>query len=672
MSDILSTIDSPADLKALPEADLAPLAAEIRQLILDVVSKNAGHLAPSLGAVELTLALHRVFDTPRDKLVWDVGHQGYVHKILTGRRDRFHTIRQKGGLSGYLRIDESEYDAFGAGHASTSISAALGMAVARDAVGDDYKVVAIIGDGSMTGGMAWEAINNAGALKSDVVILLNDNRMSISPNVGAVSSYFNELITSDYYNKLKDDVWDLLGKIKPVGDKMRDAISHVDKAVKSLLVPGVVFEKLGFRYFGPVDGHDLPKLIETMQQVRNLKGPRILHVYTQKGKGVQYAEESPHLWHGVSKFDSKNGVVPVKDGPPSYTDVFGKTLTKLSATRPRVVGITAAMASGCGLKHMADVYPERVFDVGIAEEHAVTFAAGMAAVGAKPVAAIYSTFLQRGFDQVIHDVALQNLPVAFALDRGGIVGDDGATHNGVFDLGYLRMIPNMVVMAPKDEPELQRMIVTMLEHNGPIATRYPPRHRSGREASRRSATDSDRHVGGAGNGRRPGDPGDGCHGNACAGSGGRAPQGRHFGDGGEREVHQAHGRRGAGRHGRQARRVDHRGRERSGRRIRLRRPGVARSAGQTAGNQRAAHGNPGRIHRTRDAERDPGGPGPHGRKYRPYGTRSSGERRRQGKGRLRCSRNTSSGILTRTTTAPRASYGNFPDRCGLWASWPTH
>ncbi len=473
MSDILSTINSPADLKKLPEADLAPLAAEIRQLIVDVVSQNAGHLAPSLGAVELTLALHRVFDTPRDKLVWDVGHQGYVHKILTGRRDRFHTIRQKGGLSGYLRIDESEYDAFGAGHASTSISAALGMAVARDAVGDDYKVVAIIGDGSMTGGMAWEAINNAGALKRDIIILLNDNRMSISPNVGALSSYFNELITSDYYNKLKDDVWDLLGKIKPVGGRMRDAIGQVDKAVKSLLVPGVVFEKLGFRYFGPVDGHDLPKLIETMQQVRNLRGPRILHVYTQKGKGVQYAEESPHLWHGVSKFDSKNGIVPEKTGPPSYTDVFGKTLNKLCERYPRTIGITAAMASGCGLKYMAETYPDRFFDVGIAEEHAVTFAAGVATQGLKPVVAIYSTFLQRGYDQVIHDVALQNLPVAFALDRGGIVGDDGATHNGVFDLSYLRAIPNMVVMAPKDEPELQRMVVTMLEHDGPIATRYP-------------------------------------------------------------------------------------------------------------------------------------------------------------------------------------------------------
>ena len=473
MSRILDSINSPEDLKKLPMDKLVPLAAEIRQLILEVVSRNAGHLAPSLGVVELTLALHRIYDTPADKLVWDVGHQGYVHKIITGRKDRFHTIRTKGGLSGYLRRDESEYDCFGAGHASTSVSAAVGLAAARDARGEDHKVVAIIGDGSMTGGMVWEAINNIGATKRNLLIILNDNRMSISPNVGALSNYFNEIISHDFYNKVKDDVWELLGKLKPVGGRMREAIGQVDTAVKSLLVPGVLFEQLGIRYFGPVDGHDVHKLTDTLGQVKNLRGPRLLHVYTQKGKGVPYAEKSPHLWHGVSKFDSEKGVVPKKDGPPSYTDVFGKTFTSLCEKYPNAVGITAAMASGCGLDHLQERYPERFFDVGIAEEHAVTFAAGLAAGGVKPFVAIYSSFLQRAVDQVFHDVALQNLPVAFVLDRAGLVGDDGATHNGIFDLTYLRMIPGMVVMAPKDEQELQRMIVTMLEHDGPISVRFP-------------------------------------------------------------------------------------------------------------------------------------------------------------------------------------------------------
>ncbi|HRS94187.1 MAG TPA: 1-deoxy-D-xylulose-5-phosphate synthase [Candidatus Latescibacteria bacterium] len=474
MPGLLETIDSPLDLRRLPEDQLPELAREIRSLILDVISRNSGHFASSLGVVELTLALHRVFNTPRDKIIWDVGHQAYVHKIITGRREQFHTIRKKGGLSGYPRREESPYDVFGVGHASTSISAALGLATGRDLRGEDFHVVAVIGDGSMTGGMAWEAINNAGASGRDMLIVLNDNRMSISPNVGALARYFNEIITHETYNKLKADVWDFLGKIPNMGEKVRVGISQLEKAVKSLLVPGIVFEKLGIRYFGPVNGQDVHALIETLEQIKDLKGPRLLHVYTQKGKGVPFAENDPYKWHAGGQFDPRNGEALKKSSPVSYTDVFGKTLTKLCDSHPNVVGITAAMASGCGLKHLADKYPCRFFDVGIAEQHAVTFAGGLALEGTKPVVAIYSTFLQRAYDQIVHDIALQRLPVAFVLDRGGLVGDDGATHNGVFDLSYLRHIPNMVIMAPKDELEMQRMVLTLVEYNeGPIAMRYP-------------------------------------------------------------------------------------------------------------------------------------------------------------------------------------------------------
>ncbi len=473
MANILTQIDSPEDLRRLPTEELEPLAEEIRQYILDVISKSSGHFAPSLGAVELTIALHRVFETPRDKLVWDVGHQAYVHKILTGRRDRFPTIRKKDGLSGYLRRDESEYDVFGAGHASTSISAALGIATARDLHGDDYRVAAIIGDGAMTGGMPWEAINNAGDAGTDVLVILNDNHMSISPNVGAFSKYFNDIISHETYNKIKTDIWDALGTIAP-GRHIRERISQIDQAVKSLFVPGVAFEKFGFRYFGPVDGHDLPALVSILEDVKDLKGPKILHVYTQKGKGVPFAEEDPFKWHAGGGFDPEDGSASSSSsGKPKYQDVFGKTLSALAPRFPNMVGITAAMASGCGLDILADEHPDRFYDVGIAEQHAVTFAAGLACEGIKPVVAIYSTFLQRAFDQIVHDVAIQNLNVAFALDRGGLVGDDGATHNGIFDLTYLRCIPNMVVMAPKDEPELQRMVLTAVQHNGPIAFRYP-------------------------------------------------------------------------------------------------------------------------------------------------------------------------------------------------------
>jgi len=474
MSSLLEMIDGPEDLKRLPEDQLESLAAEIRQRILDVISKSSGHFAPSLGVVELTLALHRVYETPRDRIVWDVGHQAYVHKIITGRRDRFPTIRKKGGLSGYCRRCESQYDAFGAGHASTSISAALGIAAARDLRGEDFRVIAVIGDGAMTGGMAWEAINNAGASGRELLVILNDNHMSISPNVGAFTKYFNSMIADDRYNRVKKNVWDMLGRFPLMGRPVREAISQLDQALKSLFVPGIVFEKLGMRYFGPIDGHNIRDLIGMLEQLKELKGPKILHVYTQKGKGVPYAEKDPYKWHASGGFDPKNGEMPKTASPPKYQDVLGKTLVALAPLYPDVVGITAAMASGTGLQDLADAYPERFFDVGIAEQHAVTFAAGLAAEGVKPIVAVYSTFLQRAFDQIVHDVCIQNLPVAFCLDRAGLVGDDGATHNGIFDITYLRQIPNMVVMAPKDEPELQRMLLTAIRYNGgPIAIRYP-------------------------------------------------------------------------------------------------------------------------------------------------------------------------------------------------------
>ncbi len=471
---MLETIDSPADLKRLSAEQLPDLAQEIREKIISVISKNAGHLASSLGAVELTLAIHCVFDAPKDRLIWDVGHQAYVHKLLTGRRDRFHTIRQYGGLSGYLRRDESEYDLFGAGHASTSISAALGMATARDMRGESHHVVSITGDGAMTGGMAFEAINNAGASLSDLIVVLNDNRMSISPNVGALSAHFTDIISTGIYNKFKDDVWDLMGRFKLVGTDVRGIISRVDQALKSLIVPGVWFEQLGFRYFGPYDGHDVHKLVEAFENIKPLKGPRLVHVYTVKGKGYAAAEDNPLKWHGVGGFDPETGDMPKSKGNIAYSDVFGMTLTRLAKNRPEVVALTAAMTSGTGLKYFAEEFPDRFFDVGIAEQHGVTFAGGLAAQGVHPVVAIYSTFLQRAFDQIIHDIALQRLPVVFALDRAGLVGDDGATHHGTFDLSYLRQIPGMVVMAPKDEAELQMMLATALDYwDGPIAFRFP-------------------------------------------------------------------------------------------------------------------------------------------------------------------------------------------------------
>jgi 1-deoxy-D-xylulose-5-phosphate synthase len=471
---ILERVEYPADLKNLSVEELQQLAQELREYVVSVVSKVGGHLAPSLGVVELTLALHYVFDTPRDKIVWDVGHQAYIHKILTGRKQQFPTIRQYGGLSGFPRITESEYDTFGVGHASTAISAALGMACARDHKGENFAVIAVVGDGALTGGLAYEGLNNAGMLKKDLIVVLNDNRMSISPNVGAIAHYLTEIITAPSYNRLKDDIWQLTHKLDGLGEKIRVSVRRIEEALKSVLVPGIVFERLGFRYFGPIDGHDLPHLIKIFSQIKNRRGPILVHVLTKKGKGYPPAENNASVFHGLGAFDPTTGKPKAKSAPPSYTEVFGRTLVEIARKDRRIVGITAAMADGTGLSYLKAELPDRFYDVGIAEEHAVTFAAGLAVQGMRPVVAIYSTFLQRAFDQLIHDVGIQQLPVVFAIDRGGLVGADGPTHHGAFDLSYLRMIPNFVVMAPKDEAELQDMLWTAVRYEkGPVAFRYP-------------------------------------------------------------------------------------------------------------------------------------------------------------------------------------------------------
>jgi len=472
----LDKINSPSDLKKLNIRELRILAEEIRSFMLEILSKKGGHIAPNLGAVELTLALHYVFDSPKDKIIFDVGHQGYTHKIITGRRTLFHTIREFGGLSGFLRRIESPHDIFGAGHASTALSAALGIAKARDMKGEDFKVVAVIGDGALTGGMALEALNQGGHLKPDLTIVLNDNEMSIAENVGALSNYLAKLVTSPVYNKMKDDVWDLLGKLpsRYLSKTARDVVRKIKESLESFLVPTIIFEELGYRYVGPLNGHDLNILIETFERVKNLKGPTLIHIITRKGKGYKPAEEKPELFHGLGPFEIETGKPLKKQAPPSYTEVFGKTLVELAEEDDKIVAITAAMPLGTGLSIFREKFPERFFDVGIAEQHAVTFAAGLSLQGFKPFAAIYSTFLQRAFDQIIHDVALQRLPVRFALDRGGLVGEDGPTHHGAFDLSYLRLIPNMVIMAPKDEDELRDMVKTaLLYEDGPIAFRYP-------------------------------------------------------------------------------------------------------------------------------------------------------------------------------------------------------
>jgi 1-deoxy-D-xylulose-5-phosphate synthase len=470
----LDRIQFPSDLKAFPAHELPAVARELRDEILAKVGKTGGHLGASLGAVELTLALHYVFDAPRDQIVWDVGHQAYGHKIITGRRDRFDTLRQQHGLSGFPKRDESEYDTFGVAHASTAISAALGMAVARDLAGENFKVVAVVGDGALTGGMAFEAMNNAGALKKDIIVVLNDNKMSISKNVGALGHYLTRITSGKVYNHFQADVWELLGHLPRGGGKARRVARKIKESVKTLVVPGVIFEELGFRYFGPIDGHDVQFLVETLQQVKDLGGPILVHAITQKGKGYEFTENDPMCAHGVTRYDKVPGDTPAKKGHPSYTSVYGKALLDLAKANERVVAITAAMPDNTGLTEMGRVLPERMFDVGIAEQHAVTFAAGLATRGVIPMVTIYSTFLQRAYDQVIHDVAIQNLPVRFVLDRGGIAGEDGPTHHGSFDLSYLRLIPNFVVMSPKDENELRHMTKTLVDYNqGPIAMRFP-------------------------------------------------------------------------------------------------------------------------------------------------------------------------------------------------------
>ncbi|WP_041458852.1 1-deoxy-D-xylulose-5-phosphate synthase [Ammonifex degensii] len=469
---VLARVNTPEDLKALSLAELEELAAELREFIINTVAHTGGHLAPNLGVVELTLALYRVFDFPRDKIIWDVGHQCYVHKIITGRKERFGTLRQLGGVSGFPSREESPYDIFGTGHASTSISAALGLAKARDLAGDHYAVVAVIGDGALTGGMALEALNHAGHLQTDLIVVLNDNEMSISKNVGALANYLSRLRSDPAYRRLQEEFESLTSRLPGFGPRLRDFLSRLKGSVKYLVVPGMFFEELGFTYLGPVDGHHLPTLLRILERARALKGPVLVHVVTRKGKGYKPAEEDPDLYHGVGPFNPETGEL-YSSSLPTYTEIFGRTLVRLAEEDPRIVAITAAMPSGTGLKLFAQRFPHRFFDVGIAEQHAVTFAAGLAVGGYRPVVAIYSTFLQRAYDQIIHDVCLQRLPVVFALDRAGIVGEDGATHQGLFDLAYLRSIPHMVVMAPADENELQHMLKTALTHEGPIALRYP-------------------------------------------------------------------------------------------------------------------------------------------------------------------------------------------------------
>ncbi|HEX2788341.1 MAG TPA: 1-deoxy-D-xylulose-5-phosphate synthase [Ignavibacteria bacterium] len=471
----LKDIDYPNDLKKLNLMDLRVLADEIREYLMDVISQIGGHLGASLGVVELTLALHYVYNTPDDKLIWDVGHQGYIHKILTGRRDSLKTIRQKDGISGFLKRSESEYDVFGAGHATTSISAALGIATARDFQKRNYKVVAVIGDGSMTGGMAYEAMNNIGLLKKDIVVILNDNKMSIAPNVWAIQNYFTDILTNDTYNKFRGKVWELTGSFdKKTTDRLRHVAAKIEGGLKGVITPGMLFESLGFRYFGPINGHNVVNLVKTLEEIKNFSGPILLHVVTEKGKGPSYADAHPQKIHALTPFDKTTGIEHKKSTVPAYTKIFGTALIELAKKDDKIIGITAAMPDGTGLNHLQKELPDRYFDVGIAEQHGVTFAAGLATEGFTPVCAIYSTFLQRAFDQIIHDVAIQKLPVVFVLDRGGLVGADGPTHHGSFDLSYLRLIPGMVIMAPKDEQELRNMIYTATQYKrGPIALRYP-------------------------------------------------------------------------------------------------------------------------------------------------------------------------------------------------------
>lgn len=491
MNDLLSQINNPDDLKKIPREKLPSLAAEIRELIINIVSKTGGHLASSLGTVELTIALHYVLNTPYDKLIWDVGHQAYCHKILTGRKDRFHTLRQLDGLSGFPNKNESEYDIITSGHSSTSISFALGLAVARDIKAHTEKIIAVIGDGALSGGEAFEALNNVGQLKKDLIIVLNSNEMSISPSVGALSSYLNRIITNPLFNKVRDELRTFINRIPKVGHKVSEAARRLEEGIKNLVVPGIFFEELGLRYFGPIDGHNIEQLIDTLKNVSNIKGSKIIHVVTKKGKGYKPAETNPVIFHSANPFDVKTGrmnntIAEKNDSKKftplnskhltrhtTYTQVFRDTIVDIAKINENIIAITAAMPFGTGLDKFAKQYPDRFFDVGIAEQHALTFSAGLSRKGFIPFVAIYSTFLQRGYDQIFHDICLQDLHVILCIDRAGLVGEDGATHHGVFDIAYLRHLPNLVMMAPKDADEFISMLYTAIEIKHPVAIRYP-------------------------------------------------------------------------------------------------------------------------------------------------------------------------------------------------------
>ncbi len=471
---VLERVDSPDSLKKLSMDELIELCKDLRGRIIEVVSKRGGHLASSLGAVELTVAIHYVFDSPRDKIIWDVGHQSYAHKLVTGRRDRFDTLRYQGGLSGFPKRSESNHDPFGTGHASTAISATLGYAVARDLTKGANKVVSVIGDGALTGGLAYEGLNQAGDQGRDIVVILNDNEMSIARNVGAMSKYLTKLLSAPIYRRFESDVWEMLGRIPSVGGRARGVGRRIKEGLQNLIVPAVIFEELGFKYYGPVEGHDLPELIEIMQQLKDVRGPVMLHVVTTKGKGYKFAEADSESYHGVGSFNPRTGASGSKGALKTYTQAFGEAVMEIAEREPKLVAITAAMPDGTGLVKFKERFPDRFFDVGIAEAHAVTFSAGLAAAGMKPVAAIYSTFLQRAYDQIIHDVALQGLNVVFAVDRAGIVGEDGPTHHGCLDLGYMRQVPGMKVACPRDESRLRHLLWTAVRYgDGPMCVRYP-------------------------------------------------------------------------------------------------------------------------------------------------------------------------------------------------------
>ena len=473
MSKLLDSVDSPQDLKNIPVEKLPELAKEIRDMLLDTISKTGGHLSSNLGVVELTLAMHYVFNSPMDKFVWDVGHQSYVHKLLTGRKSRFDTLRQYDGLCGFTRREESQHDHWNCGHGGTSISAALAFAKARDLKKEKNDVVAVIGDGSLTAGMAFEGLNHTGHIQSDMIVVLNDNEWSISANVGGMSAHLSKIMTGQVMLKIKQEIGQLLLAVPGIGKEISRYAHKIDEAIKGVFIPGRLFEDLGFRYVGPIDGHDVEALIDSFSTVKNLKGPTLMHVITRKGKGYEQAEEKADVWHGAKPFNVSTGEFHKKKANPAYTNVFANALIELAKEDEKVVGITAAMPDGTGISKFGKEFPERTFDVGMAEQHGVAFAGALAIEGFRPVAAIYSTFLQRAYDQVVHDICLMNLDVTFALDRAGIVGEDGATHQGLYDIAFLRTLPNMVVMAPKDENELRHMLKTAVYHKGPAALRYP-------------------------------------------------------------------------------------------------------------------------------------------------------------------------------------------------------